>query len=534
MATSLAVTPADASVAKGLTQQYIATLTLSDDSTEDVTAEAATSWTSGSAATINAVGLAKGESVGEAQITASGTYDGVVLQNSTTLTVTAAEISNIVVTPTTTIAKGLTQQFTAEATFTDMTTRDITTDMGTNWVSKNVTVATVSTSGIDKGLATGNKIGTAMIQASNRGASGVAELTVSPAVLNAIIVTPDTPSVAVGATSYLTATGIYSDGSEKDITSLVGWTGQETNIATVGSKYWGGQVTGVHEGTTMTTASLVNSEGITISSLPVYINVTVPLLEIVVSPTNWSIVGDDTRQLTAIGIYQNGSHEDITQNVHWNVDDNAVAVVSEGIKGGIASKGKRNGATNVTAQLDDIVSNSVYILTCDSLAEACIDLFDATNGDGTGTLYTNSPSTEFVDFMVSQFFTPNEYFSDSDKWYEYYFNGVITADGSNGPVGDFYTLKYRDLCVTYNHIKLGGRDDWFFPRVYLLSDLFDKFGNMYERRGWPVIRGYWGHAEPGNSSIYTTGILLDDGMEFDAVMSRGSLLMSCMSYGSDG
>ncbi len=79
MATSLAVTPADVSIAKGLTQQYKATLTLSDKTTEDVTLDSATSWTAGSAASIDATGLAKGESVGVADITASGTYDGVEL-----------------------------------------------------------------------------------------------------------------------------------------------------------------------------------------------------------------------------------------------------------------------------------------------------------------------------------------------------------------------------------------------------------------------------------------------------------------------
>ncbi len=317
VATSLAVTPADASVAKGLTQQYIATLTLSDDSTEDVTAEAATSWTSGSAATINAVGLAKGESVGEAQITASGTYDGVTLSDTQTLTVTAAEMTSLEVTPETAeIAKGRTQQFTAKAIFTDTSTQDVTAYADTSWVSST---NAASLSGATAGLASGDNVGDTVVTATYNGFSDTADLTVTAAVLESIVVTPDPIEVGIGSdkTGTLTATGYYSDGTTPDITSLVDWTGQDTTIATVEA---GGLVTGAFAGSTSTIATL---EGI--SSNEVMIVVNKILISVSLDQVPAVELSDRTPSiaLTATGTYDDGSTEDVTDSVTWTIGSQA-------------------------------------------------------------------------------------------------------------------------------------------------------------------------------------------------------------------
>ena len=78
------MTPVNPSITKGATQQFTATGTYSDSSTENITASV--TWTSGTpaTATISAAGLATGVAVGSANITA--TLTGV--QGSTTLTVT--------------------------------------------------------------------------------------------------------------------------------------------------------------------------------------------------------------------------------------------------------------------------------------------------------------------------------------------------------------------------------------------------------------------------------------------------------------
>src|SRR6185437_17111786 len=86
---SIAVSPANASIATGLTQQYTATGTYSNGTTQNITSSV--TWTSSNigAATVSSGGLAKGVAAGTATITAtSGSKSG-----STGLTITAATVT---------------------------------------------------------------------------------------------------------------------------------------------------------------------------------------------------------------------------------------------------------------------------------------------------------------------------------------------------------------------------------------------------------------------------------------------------------
>ena len=118
---SIAVTPATASIPMGAPQQFMATATYADGTSREVTASS--SWTSGTTgvATVNTTsGLATGVAIGTSVITA--TFDG--KSGSATLTVTAAALVSIKVTPATaSVPMGLTQRFVATGTFTDGTSR---------------------------------------------------------------------------------------------------------------------------------------------------------------------------------------------------------------------------------------------------------------------------------------------------------------------------------------------------------------------------------------------------------------------------
>jgi hypothetical protein len=87
------------------------------------------------------------------------------IKGMTTLTVTAATLVSIAVTPANpTIAKNANQQFAAIGTFTDNTTQDLTATV--TWTSATQTVATVSTAGATRGRATGVAAGTSIITAT--------------------------------------------------------------------------------------------------------------------------------------------------------------------------------------------------------------------------------------------------------------------------------------------------------------------------------------------------------------------------------
>ncbi len=69
------------------------------------------------------------------------------------------------------------------------------------------------------GLATGNTTGSATITGTYQGSTATTSITITPATLVSISITPSNPSIAAGTTVQFHATGTYSDGSTQDLTS---------------------------------------------------------------------------------------------------------------------------------------------------------------------------------------------------------------------------------------------------------------------------------------------------------------------------
>ena len=184
-------------------------------------------------------------------------------------TAAAPTLVSIAVTPpTATIGINATQQFTATGTFSDNSTKDVTTQ--STWTSSNTGTATV---GAATGLATGVAGGTVTITATDGTIKGTAQLTVSSGpTLKSIAVTPSTANIAVKGTQQFTATGTFSDNSTKDVTTQSTWTSSNTEVATVGSGT--GLATGVGAGGPATiTATGIGTEisgsaQLTVSNVP--------------------------------------------------------------------------------------------------------------------------------------------------------------------------------------------------------------------------------------------------------------------------
>jgi hypothetical protein len=232
---SIAVTPATASIAKNATQQFTATATFSDASTQNITGSA--TWTSSrtSVATISASGLVTAVAAGSATIqAASGSISG-----STVLTVTVASptLMSIAVTPANpSIANGATQQFTATGTYSDASTQNITTTV--TWTSATTSVATISNTAGSNGLATSVGTGSSIIQAALGSVNGSTTLavTASSATLQVLVVGPQNPLITdTSAVQAFTATGHYSDGTTRDLTTTATWSSSNPGVATVNS-----------------------------------------------------------------------------------------------------------------------------------------------------------------------------------------------------------------------------------------------------------------------------------------------------------
>ena len=157
-------------------------------------------------------------------------------------------VASIAISPgDTTLAKGVPQQFTAIGTLPDGSTLDIAGFV--TWASATPSVATVSRTGLASTLAPGSSVITASLGSLS---SPAVTLTVTPAALLSIAISPSNPFLAVGTTEQLTATGVYTDGS-RDLTGSVTWTSSEPSVATIDGM---GLASGLALGSSVITASL--------------------------------------------------------------------------------------------------------------------------------------------------------------------------------------------------------------------------------------------------------------------------------------
>lgn len=335
--TSIQVTPTSPSVAAGLTQQFTATGTYSDHSTQDLTATV--NWTSSSTsvATIAAGGLATSKAAGSSTISAS--QSGVT--GTATLTVTAPNLVSIAVTPgNATIPLGVLQQFTATGTYTDGSTQDLTATA--TWGSTPSSVASIAATG----LATARTIGNTTITATSGAISGNTSLTVAAASLVSLQIPSGDVTIALNTSHQFSAVGVYNDGSRRSVTSLATWSSSQTGVATITTV---GHAKAVSPGSTTITASL---NSMTVSVTLNVTNATVTV--ITVAPSDRAIAPSTQQPFTAIGTFSDASTQNITADATWSSSLPAVATVSNtpgslGVASALSA-----GTTNISAALEGI------------------------------------------------------------------------------------------------------------------------------------------------------------------------------------
>ena len=182
-----------------------------------------------------------------------------------------ATLVSIAVTPSApAIALGGTQQFTATGTYSDTTMQNLTASV--TWSTSAPGVATIA----NGGLATSVAIGSTTIGATYNSTSGTiggsTTLTVKAVAPVSIAVAPNSPTINVGTTQQLTATGTYSDNSMQNVTTMATWSSSNPAVATVSnSAGTQGQVIGLSAGMTTITAMVGSVSGtatVTVSTPP--------------------------------------------------------------------------------------------------------------------------------------------------------------------------------------------------------------------------------------------------------------------------
>jgi uncharacterized protein YjdB len=246
---SLAVTPVAPTIATGATQQFVASATYSDGSTQAVTA----AWTSATpaVATVAATtGLATGVTAGSSVISAA--FSGKTATATLTVTTTAPALVSIAVTPQNpTVQIAATRQLAVIGTYSDASTQDLTAT--STFVSANAN-ASVNAGG----LVTGVALGASVVTASNAGMNATTTITVPAVTLASIAVTPLTATVAIGGLQQYVATATYSDNTTAFVTGTAVWSSNSPAIGTVASS---GVATGVAAGAATITATVGAQSG---------------------------------------------------------------------------------------------------------------------------------------------------------------------------------------------------------------------------------------------------------------------------------
>ncbi|HTT02415.1 MAG TPA: Ig-like domain-containing protein, partial [Steroidobacteraceae bacterium] len=344
------VTPTNPSVAAGSTVQLTAMGVYSDNSKKDLTAQVTWSSSATGTATVSAAGLVTGVAAGMATITAKlNTVSG-----TDTITVTGVSLKSIEVTPTSqSVPSNFPVQYTATGIYSDNSHQDITTQV--TWSSSQTSVATIAAT---TGLATTVAAGVTTISASLNGvASGnnSGTLTVSSASLTSITITPASPSVAIGTTQQLVATGNLSDGSHPIYTTLVTWSSDTKSVATVSNASGSnGLVTPVATGKANITATLGS-----VTSAPDQVTVTpAVVVSIAVTPAGANIAVNTTQQYKAVGTYSDTTTQDLTTQVTWASTNAPAATISNaGGSQGLAT-GVANGSTSITATFSGVTGST--------------------------------------------------------------------------------------------------------------------------------------------------------------------------------
>lgn len=320
--TTMVITPVDPTISKGLTQQFTATGTFSDSTSQDLTFDSSWTSTSPTVATVgdtaNNKGFAQALIVGTTTINA--TFDGI--GDPILMTVTEPALLSITIDPVNPTTLSLsTTNFTATGSYSDGTTSNLSALV--SWTSSNNNIATITTSGT-----TTNRVqGTTIIKAEMNGVSATSNLKVTGGALTSIAITPTTPTLVIGTVTRITATGTFNNGTTRDITNAVDWSTANTGIATVTTSTPRDNLALLNAlATTSATAVTASYDSITTSTNLVATNPQL-LTPLTISPASLNLNVGTSERLTVTAPYNGSPSQNVTLDSTWTSDNPAVATV---------------------------------------------------------------------------------------------------------------------------------------------------------------------------------------------------------------
>jgi hypothetical protein len=203
-----------------------------------------------------------------------------------TVTTQTRTLTNLAISPLNpSIAVGMTQQFTATASYSDGSSSVVTNQA--TWVSSDTSRATVNSTGLATAISAQSPSPNIQATFDSLTALTVLNITSNTAQTGLSLAQID-PSIAPGATLQLIAVASYADGSTQTVTTSASWSSSDTTAASV--ETFGdaspGLVSGVSSGSATITATLGGfpaSTTVTVASNAA----TIPLMDMTTSGQNY-------------------------------------------------------------------------------------------------------------------------------------------------------------------------------------------------------------------------------------------------------
>jgi len=255
------------------------------------------------------------------------------------------------------LPKGARAAVVATADFTDGTRLDVTADVA--WSSSAPAVATV-----EGGRVWGLELGSARLEATYQGQAAALAVTVSPAEVVALSVTPTLAMAPAGDDVPLTALATYSDGSIGDVTDLVTWSALDPRVVQLSNEeHEAGHAWGLVRGAQTVVTAQLPGTGLSATTLVVVGAPSIQSFRIdqyasVASRT--AAAGDDIR-LSATARFSDDETEDATELLHWESFSPGVALADPEIPGLIHAVAPGKSTIVVTLPGDPLVWMSVEV-----------------------------------------------------------------------------------------------------------------------------------------------------------------------------
>ncbi len=159
-----------------------------------------------------------------------------------------------------------------------------------------------------------------LLSSCGGGSSSVSSKTSSTPTLSSLSVSPASTTVVVSNNQQFVATGVFTDGSQREMTSSVVWSSTQPATATISAS---GLAVSKQQGTAIISAASGSLKGsATLAVMPA------PLVSLSVSPSSSSLIKGSSQQLRAIGTFSDKSTQDLTSVVNWTSSATSIATVS--------------------------------------------------------------------------------------------------------------------------------------------------------------------------------------------------------------